>query len=119
MNEDLRQLWIDALSSGKYKKGIGYLRLKDKYCCLGVAADKFGDKEWVLGLEGAYRYGPKPFDPKYYLNSDLLDKLGLSEEDQARLASLNDDCKTFGPIILELKKTDEDNILSNLRSEGA
>lgn len=33
------RLWVDALRSGKYKQGSGYLRQGDKYCCLGVVCE--------------------------------------------------------------------------------
>lgn len=39
------QLWVDALRSGKYEQGTGWLARRDsptdtyKYCCLGVACD--------------------------------------------------------------------------------
>jgi hypothetical protein len=36
------QLWIDALRSGKYKQGAGFLRQRGaKYCCLGVACEVY------------------------------------------------------------------------------
>ena len=35
-----RQEWVDALRSGKYRQGNGYLgRLSGERCCLGVACD--------------------------------------------------------------------------------
>lgn len=38
MNENAKK-WVEALRSGKYKQGQGYLRFNDKFCCLGVACD--------------------------------------------------------------------------------
>lgn len=39
-----RKQWIDALRSGNYKQGGGYLHRQDKdaYCCLGVACKLAG-----------------------------------------------------------------------------
>ena len=34
-----RAAWIAALRSGKYAQGYGALRVRDGYCCLGVAED--------------------------------------------------------------------------------
>lgn len=36
MNRDHALLWIDALRSGKYKKGRGSLYAQGRYCALGV-----------------------------------------------------------------------------------
>lgn len=40
MNKELKNKWIEALRSGKYKQGKGALRTGDienpHYCCLGV-----------------------------------------------------------------------------------
>lgn len=34
---DIKQKWVDALRSGEYKQGQGYLKTEDGgYCCLGV-----------------------------------------------------------------------------------
>lgn len=51
MDPELKQKWVDALRSGKYKQGEGLLRDKnDHYCCLGVLAD-------VMGMEWCYIRG--------------------------------------------------------------
>jgi hypothetical protein len=31
--------WVDALRSGKYKQGKGFLNMDGEYCCLGVACE--------------------------------------------------------------------------------
>lgn len=38
--------WLEALESGNYKQGKGYLKDKDGYCCLGVLCE-------VMGLEAS------------------------------------------------------------------
>lgn len=38
----LQKKWVEALRSGKYKQGSGYLRSGDRFCCLGVACDVLG-----------------------------------------------------------------------------
>src|SRR6266481_2939114 len=49
MDQDLKQKWIEALLSGKYTQGGGYLRRDGRYCCLGVLAEVCGvnDREWA------------------------------------------------------------------------
>lgn len=39
MNEEIKKQWADALRSGKYQQGRGWLRVKDSFCCLGVLCD--------------------------------------------------------------------------------
>lgn len=40
MNPKVKQMWIEALESGKYKKGRYFLRPTTKtFCCLGVLCD--------------------------------------------------------------------------------
>ncbi len=39
MNERIKNLWVQALRSGKYTQGHGYLMRDDKFCCLGVLCD--------------------------------------------------------------------------------
>jgi hypothetical protein len=36
MNKEIKQQWVAALTSGKYKQGKGQLREGDKFCCFGV-----------------------------------------------------------------------------------
>lgn len=33
----LQTKWVELLESGDYEQGVGRLRIKDKYCCLGLA----------------------------------------------------------------------------------
>jgi hypothetical protein len=47
VNGEALRKWIDALRSGDYKQGFGWLMTKDpvkgdKFCCLGVACVAFG-----------------------------------------------------------------------------
>lgn len=40
MKPEIRDLWVEALRSGKYKQGFGYLRdSQDYFCCLGVLTE--------------------------------------------------------------------------------
>ena len=40
MNPEVKQLWLDALRSGKYEQGKLMLRPTDNsYCCLGVLCE--------------------------------------------------------------------------------
>jgi len=39
MKPEVKQLWCEALRSGKYKQGIGRLNRNNEMCCLGVLCD--------------------------------------------------------------------------------
>lgn len=51
MDTKIRDTWIEALRSGKYKQGNHHMRIEDSddgsltYCCLGVLTDALGDWE--------------------------------------------------------------------------
>lgn len=34
-----RKTWVNALRSGKYEQGTAYLKVGNKFCCLGVACE--------------------------------------------------------------------------------
>lgn len=43
MTAEIKQKWIEALRSGNYKQGTGYLKATDgTWCCLGVLCDVLG-----------------------------------------------------------------------------
>lgn len=87
MNPELKQKWIEALRSGKYKQGKKRLRHAGRYCCLGVLADIQG-ADWRT----------------YHVRDDgdeiLSEKwaAGLSLKDQERLADRNDSGASFSEI---------------------
>jgi len=39
MNPEVKQMWVDALRSGKYAQGFGALEKDGRFCCLGVLQD--------------------------------------------------------------------------------
>ena len=52
MREEVKQAWIEALESGRYKQGFGLLRHVDaegeeRFCALGVLCDISGLGEWT------------------------------------------------------------------------
>ena len=50
MNPEIKTLWIEALESGEYKQGRGFLRKGDEFCCLGVLCD-IAVKEGAITVE--------------------------------------------------------------------
>lgn len=49
MPRELKEKWIEALRSGKYKQGYGVLKTKGEYCCLGVLQELRGVEEKIVG----------------------------------------------------------------------
>lgn len=59
MTKELRDKWVAALRSGRYKQGK--YRLRDReggFCPLGVLLDVSGLGEWIGGVDGPYSYKP-------------------------------------------------------------
>ena len=48
MNQEIKQKWVEALRSGKYKQTTYVLRREDSYCCLGVLCDIAGRGKWSI-----------------------------------------------------------------------
>jgi hypothetical protein len=47
MKAELKQKWLEALRSGKYKQGQAVLRTSaDRFCCLGVLCDIVDPSGW-------------------------------------------------------------------------
>lgn len=97
-----RELWLKALKSGEYEKGIGMLCRNNKYCCLGVASEilKTDDVEVIVnqGVSWKSYDGENVFAPEYVIKA-----LGLNNRAGAginnTLTRINDSNKTFKPVI--------------------
>lgn len=102
MNPEIKTKWLEALRSRKYTQGTDYLRGNGKYCCLGVLCDVVQPEKW--GQEDAF--GVIPHDPNrkfkfennVYPSVELLDQVGLTEDQMQTLVDLNDGGKTFDEI---------------------
>lgn len=103
MNKNAKK-WVEALRSGKYEQGCGYLRTNDGFCCLGVACDLYAKahpraKGWNQGNLFAGEMMLLPVKVRKWLgltkNSGVFtDKKGFLSE----LIDLNDSGKTFKQI---------------------
>ena len=78
MNAEIKARWIEALRSGKYQQGIGYLRSKnDRFCCLGVLCDTYLPSKWELIAD----YFVNTETSAAFLPSDLRNLADLSHEE--------------------------------------
>ena len=52
--QQLKDSWLEALRSGKYKQGRYTFRNGDKYCCLGVLCMVLKHPEWIKLVRDNY-----------------------------------------------------------------
>ena len=86
MTPELKTKWIDALRSGKYVQGNGHLCADNKYCCLGVLYEVMGGK-WISDETSTVKLTKLRSATQLF---DYDQELGISMEQMATLASLND-----------------------------
>lgn len=76
MNQEIKQKWVEALESGKYKQGKGRLKSDDAYCCLGVLCDLYinetGNGEWIKEEKDLPEDSPKHAFMDNGIVSDLI-----------------------------------------------
>src|SRR5579859_5395879 len=88
ITEELKTEWVEALRSGKYVQGTGYLRdANEQFCCLGVLADIINPTAW-----GKVEFNAYMFKNSFAtLSADILPR-----DIQEVLYTMNDhDKKTF------------------------
>lgn len=68
MNQEIKDRWVNALESGRYRQGVGMLHTNhggvEQFCCLGVLSDLAHldgvvAREYVpteFGIDSFYRY---------------------------------------------------------------
>lgn len=109
MDKDLKQKWLEALRSGKYKQGTGFLRRgqggSDKFCCLGVLCDIVRPEDWLpkTDFDGVVCYKTATnlgtmYMPPQSVGKLLGDKLFNGVNATQTLASKNDDGESFEEI---------------------
>lgn len=110
MNEQIKKRWVEALRSGNYQQGIGYLRQhaqsdgQDYYCCLGVLCElAVADGVVVRGEAGdqVHHYGPEGGSSAEF-NAQLLPR---TVADWAGL----DDCSPSVPVSDERRGLADEN----------
>jgi hypothetical protein len=89
MDSALKAKWLDALRSGPFIQGRGYLERNGEHCCLGVLC-AIQDNEWK-------RY----WDDEESLYTEALPvplSAGLRSDECETLASMNDNGEPFSVI---------------------
>jgi hypothetical protein len=107
LDNTIKERWLNALTSGEYSQGEGFLRAGDHYCCLGVLCDVMSKTEpenvgtWASldsedESEDDYEYnfifelGGRRTEDNGVLPADFRDKIGMPDHDQDTLIALND-----------------------------
>ena len=120
MNEAAKK-WVEALESGKYQQGKGYLHVVTKdgdnlYCCLGVACALYNEEQQAgMHIQDYDEVtGNKVVsynDHDYYLPPGVQDYLGLASANgsfgpclASSLSLLNDKDATFKEIAEVIKR---------------
>lgn len=92
MDKELRDKWVAALRSGDYQQGYDFLRVGDRFCCLGVLGD-------LLGVLEPSRTGAWHCDRNFcMLPTSVAQPNGLNTNTQNRLIALNDNLENFNSI---------------------
>jgi hypothetical protein len=93
-----KNLWLEALRSGKYKQTVGFLKVQREgerfYCCLGVLCeilkDKYEIRESTSAIEPGVTYFNNSSDR---LPNTLTRALKLEIDTVSTLYRMNDDDK--------------------------
>lgn len=100
MDKDVKAKWLEALRSGKYEQGAGYLEKAGCNCCLGVLArvqglpaelDKYSQDTVKFEFPDYGKGGGSP--SLIAMPPDGFS--GLDMDDMNRLAELNDTGHSF------------------------
>ena len=94
MNKKLKQKWVKALRSGRYKQTTGMLQLGRAYCCLGVLCRIAGARKRPRTNEFVWR-GEADWSE---LPDTMRADLGLDLKAEGHLVNMNDGGKTFDQI---------------------
>ena len=93
MKREPKKKWIKALESGRYKQTQGNLELDGRYCCLGVLCKTMRIDPQTAKIGFDYEL----------LSESVLEKVGLTETEQSKLAVMNDKGKSFGEIAAHIR----------------
>lgn len=107
MDINVKEKWLAALRSGKYKQCKGHLRVGNKFCCLGVLCDIYHeetkDGEWVGNADGITEFKDGSYGGLAILTNNVTKWAGLQDnnpylEEGNNCGGANDAGKTFKEI---------------------
>jgi hypothetical protein len=96
MNKELKEKWIQALRSGKYKQGHLFLRnSRNGFCCLGVLCDVYNNTDWIPSYNPETSYSYKTGTGLSLIPKEVATEIGITDEQQNQLSVRNDTGKSF------------------------
>lgn len=114
MNKQIKKVWIDALRSGKYKQGKEAMYEDGTHCCLGVLAEIYATAELGMPTKDAranmpalclgYTVGWYDEEHDEFPATPIRSWAGIKFITVKKLASMNDDGKTFTEIADYIEK---------------
>lgn len=102
MNARIKQRWLKALRSGKYKQAIYDLRVGDRFCCLGVLADLYAKTHRLTWRDRGVNTGTGILSRKIVKWAGLKD--GNPSVGRFCLGFHNDEGKSFKEIANLIEK---------------
>lgn len=84
MNQDIKELWVQALRSGEYQQSRNSLRRNGGYCCLGVLCDLYAKEhnvEWQINPKYAPNEQYQLNGCNYMLPSEVVTWAELESQD--------------------------------------
>jgi hypothetical protein len=107
MKKEIKERWIEALESGRYEQGAGYLHEGESFCCLGVLCDivkeeiglKIRVETQENGVELYYYDGEEAGLPESVIEYTGVDAIGkIPRATFGSLATMNDSGSSFTEI---------------------
>ena len=98
--------WVESLRSGKYRQGRGYLRVENRYCCLGVGCEIFDIEKHARVQDKILYYEFGKEQPCVSICPDELWEI-LGFISCSNLVSMNDNGKSFTEIADEIEKNSD------------
>ena len=95
MREYVKNKWVEALRSGKYKQGRGQLNSENRYCCLGVLCEVFIAEGGALNVRHLARVteynGEATYPPAAVLQwAGICSIAGQASSAEHSVAAVND-----------------------------
>jgi hypothetical protein len=95
MDANIKQKWVGALRSGKYKQGYNCLRNRqDGFCCFGVLCDVINPGGWNQDSCGFYSFSESSGLPPQHIQ----DEVGIPKPAIGVLVEMNDYGDSFEQI---------------------
>lgn len=82
MNPEIKDMWVDALTSGEYKQGQNVLQCSNgEFCCLGVLCDLYmkatGNGQWVIDYSWGHKFVTGTQEDSCAPTPDVMEWAGL------------------------------------------